>query len=114
MEMIVNQVEGGITLIILEGRMDSEGIQEIDDKFTFTTSTKPGKIIVDLSKVSFIASIGIRTLVGGARDQKNRGGKLVLLSPKAKVREVLEISGVNFVVEIIDDLDQAKSALIDE
>jgi anti-anti-sigma factor len=73
MEIAVHELEPGILGINLSGRMDVVGTQQIDLKFSVLTSTRRAQILVDLSNVTFIASIGIRTLIVSAKAQKLRG-----------------------------------------
>jgi anti-sigma regulatory factor (Ser/Thr protein kinase) len=47
-----------------------------------------------MSKVSFLASMAIRTLILGAKQQRRRGDSLVLLSPHPDAEKVLEMTGV--------------------
>ena len=93
MSIMIDRIEDGITLISLEGRLDLEGTQAIDNQFVFATSTKAKRIIVVLAQVTFITSIWIRTLLSGARGQQNRGGMFVLLNPQKLVRDVLVKTG---------------------
>ncbi|MGA8170032.1 MAG: STAS domain-containing protein, partial [Methylocystis sp.] len=55
-----------------------------------------------LSEVTFLASLGIRTLIIGAKETANVGGKLVLLNPQPNVASVLRSSNVDTVMPIID------------
>ena len=64
-----------IMKISLDGRLDIEGTQAIDMKFTALTATQKAAILVDMSKVSFLASIGMRTLLSCAKAAAARGGK---------------------------------------
>ena len=59
--------------------------------------------MVDLSQVTFIASLGIRTLVTGAKATANNGGKMVLLNPPPNVEQVLRTTHVDTVMPIIHD-----------
>lgn len=111
MELQTQQLANGITKINLAGRMDSAGAQGIDLQFTTLTATKKAAIVVDLSEVSFLASIGIRTLITNARALQRRGGKMVLLSPKPIVDEVLKAAGITSIIEILDNLQSACEAL---
>jgi anti-anti-sigma factor len=52
--------------VSLSGRFDVQGALEVDSQFTEIVKEKR-KVVVDLSQVTFIASLGIRTLVTGAR-----------------------------------------------
>jgi len=111
MKMIVEHVDDGFTKIRLDGRMDLEGTRAIDQQFAFATSTQPLRLAVDLSTVSFVASIGIRTLLTAARAQANRGGRMVLLAPTEMVRKVLLTAGIDSIVPIVEDWASAKAGL---
>lgn len=100
-----------ITRIALSGRLDIVGAREIDLQFQGLTTNRKAAIIVDLSGVDFIASIGIRTLLASARSQSNRGGKLVLLNPQPAVKGVLQTAGVSDLIPVFDDQTAAEAAL---
>jgi anti-anti-sigma factor len=111
MELAVNEFDSGILGINLSGRMDIVGTQQIDLKFTALTSTRKAQILVDLSQVTFIASIGIRTLINNAKAQKLRGGRMVLYKPNTQVEEVLRATGIDIIIPIAHDIDAARGAL---
>jgi anti-anti-sigma factor len=111
MKMTVEELDDKLTRINLDGRMDLEGTQAIDQKFAFATSTQPMRLAVDLSHVSFLASIGLRTLLTAARAQAGRGGRMVLVGPNDVVRQTLEIAGVDRIVPILKDWESARAQL---
>src|SRR5580692_5467922 len=104
MEMAVHELEPGILGINLSGRMDVVGTQQIDLKFSVLTSTRKAQILVDLSNVTFIASIGIRTLITTAKAQKARGGTMVLFKPSDQVEQVLRATGIDSIIPIAHDI----------
>jgi anti-anti-sigma factor len=110
MELASHELEPGILEISLSGRMDIIGTQQIDLKFTALTATRKVNVLVDLSKVSFMASIGIRTLIASAKAQKQRGGSMVLYKPNQQVEEVLRSSGIPALIPIAHDIDAARGA----
>ena len=65
------------------------------------------KVIVDMSGVDFIASIGVRTLVKAGRPIARRGGRMVILSPSEVVRKVLISTGIDEVMAFYDDVTTA-------
>jgi anti-sigma B factor antagonist len=111
MELAVHDLDSGILGISLSGRMDIIGTQQIDLKFTALTSTRKAQILVDLSNVTFIASIGIRTLITTAKAQKARGGTMVLFKPSDQVEQVLRATGIDSIIPIAHDIDAARGAL---
>jgi anti-sigma B factor antagonist len=110
MELAVHDLDSGILGINLTGRMDISGTQQIDLKFTALTATRRARILVDLSNVTFIASIGIRTLISSAKAQKLRGGSLVLFKPNHQVEEVLRATGIDAIIPIAHDIEAARGA----
>jgi anti-anti-sigma factor len=103
MNLDVTELENGITKITLSGRLDIEGALKIDSEFNSIVDDKK-KVVVDLSDVTFMASLGIRTLITGAKATANNGGKMVLLNPQSNVERVLRTSRVDTVIPIIQDL----------
>ncbi len=102
MEMKFVDLEAGIFKIMLSGRLDIDGALKIDEAFQSAVEGKK-HVVVDLSDVSFLASLGIRTLVVGAKRAVNNGGKLVVLTPQRNVEKVLRESNVDTIVPIIRD-----------
>ena len=102
MNLEVADLGNGITKVTLSGRLDVEGALKIDDEFNAIAERKK-KVLVDLSAVTFIASLGIRTLIMGAKATANNGGKMVLLDPQPNVEKVLRTSRVDTVIPITHD-----------
>ena len=58
MNLTVVDLENGITKITLSGRLDVEGALKIDSEFNAIAGEKK-KVLVDLSDVTFIASLAL-------------------------------------------------------
>lgn len=107
MEFAFTDTPDGIRTINLAGRLDLEGTTAIDLRFTALTATVQSLVIVDLSGVEFLASIGIATLVRSARAARLRGGNMVLLNPRANVAQVLASTRINQVLPVCHTLEEA-------
>jgi anti-anti-sigma factor len=110
MRLETEEVVPGVTKANLTGRLDIGGSHEIDLVFNAIAGAKRA-LIVDLSQVEFIASMGLRLLIVGARTVQRKGGKMVLLGPSAEVEAVLVSSGTDNVVPILRNLDEAVDAV---
>lgn len=110
MEMVVEEIDGGVTNVILRGRLDTAGADSIDIKFNAVAGAKRA-VVVDLSNVNLLTSLGIRVLLLGARAVKSKGGKLVILSPDANVRAVLTTAKTDALIPIFDDRSAAIAAV---
>jgi len=54
-----------------------------------------GRIVIDLSRLQFIDSVGLGTLIKYDREAAGTGGGLVLMDPSAQVRKVLRITALD-------------------
>ncbi len=107
-----SQVLGdNLVKIALSGRFDLQGNQAIEMKMTTLAATRKAGVVVDMSGVEFLASIGIRTLITNAKAQANRGGELVLCSLQPLVKEVLTTSGLDKIIRLFDNCEAAVAEL---
>lgn len=111
MDLTLETINDNVKKIILNGRMDFAGTQEIDMKFTGHTSSANSHVIIDLSDVEFIASIGIRTLVTNAKALKLKQKKMVLVGAKDSVAKVLETAGITALIPSFVTQDEALQEL---
>ena len=114
MELQYSELENGIRLIKLIGKLDIMGVGEIETKFAGYSGGDKARVVVDLSDVDFLASIGIRLLTLNAKSVASRGGRMVLLRPTPDVRSVLEITGIPAIIPIYDGLELAETVLLAE
>jgi anti-anti-sigma factor len=110
MKMEITVLDNGIKLVKLEGRLDLKGTNEIDDQFAFAISPGKGPTVVDMSKVDFLASIGMRMLLSAAKALARRGGKMVLLQPIPLVKDALITAGFDVLIPIYDHVEEAYAA----
>jgi anti-anti-sigma factor len=81
MQFEVSTLGTGVVLVKIEGRLDMEAALKLENPFTFKVATVKLPVVVDMSAVDFIASIGMRLLLKNAKAQQGRGGRLVLYKP---------------------------------
>lgn len=112
MEFDYSELDNGIGLIKLDGKLDIIGVGEIETKFSGYCSGEKVRMVVDLSNVDFLASIGIRLLVTTAKSIVARGGKMVLLKPTSEVFGILEVTGIPAIIPIYSQLESAETVLM--
>src|SRR5579863_3303908 len=110
MAIATEELPGGITRVILDGRLDIEGAAGVDLQMNVIGGSKKA-VLVDLQKVSFLGSMGLRALVAPARAIKSRGGKIVWFGPTEMVEKVLKTSGVDTMIPVHHELQSALAAL---
>jgi anti-anti-sigma factor len=107
---IVTSESGATARVALSGRLDIAGAEAVALPLATLAGAKQG-LIIDMSGVSFIASIGIRHLVTTAKALSRRNGRLVLLNPVTLVVEVLETSGLTDLLPIVHSESEALAAV---
>lgn len=112
MELHYQELENKIRLIKMIGKLDITGVSTIENKFTGYCAGENPRVLVDLSDIEFLASIGIRLLILNAKSIFGRGGRMVLLNPSPDVRSVLEITGIPAIIPIYDGLESAETVLL--
>jgi anti-anti-sigma factor len=107
-----SELDNGIRMIKLSGRLDMAGTNLIEKQFVESCAGDNVFVLVDLSQVNYLSSIGIPMLITSAKAVANRGGRMALLNPQTNVKLVLDITGVANMVRIYKDLETAKDRLM--
>jgi len=111
MELQYSKLDNDIRMIKLIGKLDIIGTGEIETKFAEHCAGEKVRVIVDLSEVSFLASIGIRLLMLTAKSVTKRGGKMVIVKPIPDVQHVLEVTGIPAIIPIYSSFESAETIL---
>jgi len=112
MQLEHTDMEDGVRMIRLKGRMDLEGSEAVDLKLTSLVAVKKGSVIVDLADVEFLSSIGVSVIVRVARALTSREGRLVLLGPRPNVADVLARTQIDQIIPVCGDFAAARTALL--
>lgn len=87
-------------MVRLTGEIDIAVRDEVLAKLQ--AAAKQSDIVdVDLSTVTYADSTALGLLIGLRNQLRQRGGKVRLISPTARVRKLLELAGLDRVFEII-------------
>jgi anti-anti-sigma factor len=100
MQITISDSAGPIAKISLVGKLDIAGADVIAMPLATLAGSKKA-VIVDLSGVTFLASIGIRHLVSATKTLSRKNGKLVVVNPNDLVKDVLVTSGVSDLMSIV-------------
>ena len=107
---IIEQSET-MTVVALSGELDSPGVNGVEDRFRAAICPSGRNAVVDLSGVTFLASLGMRMLIAAARTLAARGARLVMHSPQELVRESLVGAALDDFIPLADDADGARRLL---
>ena len=104
------RIVGPITVLELGEQLKAQHVSEFRD--TIQQLVEQGRIhlLLDCSRIQKVDSVGIGSLMGHWISLKKRGGKLALLNPSARLRDVLQVTGLQEVIETLDDIGKALPA----
>jgi anti-sigma B factor antagonist len=99
--------------ISLSDRLDVLGTEAIETRFAALAAAVQRRVVVDLTAVSFLASMGIRALISNAKAQQRRGGRMVLfVGNNTSVAKVLETAGIDQLIPVFTDATAAERAAL--
>ena len=104
---ITEQDQNGITVFVLEGRIDTEGSVDLDMTLQAAVSAGKYKMVLDMAQVSYISSAGLRTLADVVTKNKENGGDLKLVAVNRRVLRVLRIIGFDRFFSLHDTVEEA-------
>ncbi len=106
MQLSLEELEGEITKVILDGRMDIAGAADVDLKMNVIAGSRKF-VVIDAQKIAFLGSMGLRTIVNTVRTIKSRGGKVAMYGATQEVEKVLTVSGISTLLPILPDFQSA-------
>lgn len=113
--MSISYVDTGENLrhIMISGRLDLEGTDSVAARLLELSAAPKKGVVVDLSAIKFLASIGIRTLITTAKAVQQRGGKMVLVvNEQTTVMMSLKATGVDELIPVYRHITAAEKAAI--
>jgi anti-anti-sigma factor len=111
MDIEVDKLADNVSCIRLLGRMDSASVDGAETRFSAAVVAPGHNAVVDLSGVSFLASMGIRLFITSARALSAKGARMVLYGPNDMVRNVLEHVALDQIIPIVGSQEQAVAKL---
>ncbi len=100
-----------VVVLVISGPMDVETVPGLRDLIARLIEDGHRRLVLDVSQVDFIDSIGLGVIVGVVHRLRPHDGSLALVDPSAQVRRVLEITQLVRVVAVHESADAAVSAV---
>ena len=96
------------------GRIDhstAEALQLTLEPILVAAAGMNGALLLDLSKVGYISSVGLRVVMMAAKHLRARKARIAAAALQPIVREIFEIARFNHVVELFPSMEEALRAL---
>jgi anti-sigma B factor antagonist len=94
----------------LEGEIDLHVSPRVAASLRALSDQKPTRLVVDLSRVTYIDSSGLAALIEAMQNVEAYGGKFVLAGVQENVRPIFEIARLDQVFIMFPHVDAALAA----
>jgi anti-sigma B factor antagonist len=99
--------------IVILGRLDLPGTESVAGELEKLAAAPKKGVVVDVSSLKFLASLGIRALLKSAKAVEERGGRMVLVvGTNAQVVMSLEATGVSDLLPMFESSGEAERAAV--
>ncbi len=106
---IVHQ-DRGCAVVEASGEVDIATAAQMSEALWWALDYSP-RVVIDLTRVTFMDSGGLNVLVAGWRRAREHGGGIGLVSPAEAVRDVLQVTGLDRLFTITDSVADAITAV---
>jgi anti-sigma B factor antagonist len=100
---IQSRQQDGILVCSLSGRLDAVSANGTSSELLELIGGNVVKVLLNLEKLEYVSSLGLRVFVQAAKQLGGKGGTLKLCSATAPVRKVLEISALDTLLDLRDN-----------
>jgi anti-sigma B factor antagonist len=103
---VADDVVGGLAGVAVRGEVDLVTASELTAALEKRIRRSCGPLVVDLTAVDFLDSCGIHCLVRARALLGREDRQLAVVCPRANVRRVLELAGIDQLVALYDSRDE--------
>ena len=97
---ITTSSEDNAVVIFLDGRLDVNAAVEADRTFTEVLS-QTDSVVLDLQKLEYVASAGLRAIKKLRFNLKQKGGSLLVRNANAEVMNIFEMTGIAAILKFV-------------
>ena len=106
LELQADQIEGAL-IISVAGRIDGMNAQEFHQNLDKEIGGSDNPVVLDLEKLSYISSAGLRSILLIAKTLQGRKTKFMLCSLPGPIKEIFEIAGFDKIISVLESRSDA-------
>jgi stage II sporulation protein AA (anti-sigma F factor antagonist) len=100
-----------ISVVSPQGRLDSVTSTNFERDLLAYIESGATRVLIDFSKLDYISSAGLRSVLLAAKRIRASGGRMSLCSLNHQIAEVFDISGFSSILDIQPSYDAAVTRL---
>jgi anti-sigma B factor antagonist len=99
-----------LNVLPLIGEIDLHISPVVTESLNAMTEDKPGRIVIDLSRATYIDSAGLAALILAMQKVEAYGGRFFLTGVHETMRSIFETSRLDQIFQIFPDVESALAA----
>jgi anti-anti-sigma factor len=100
----------GVNVFDIDGKLDTQTATPALEVLLEHLASKPKRVLVSLAPLEYISSSGLRVILRVAKEVRGYGGAIRVCEAQGVVKEVLEISGFDSLLDLYGDEAQAMTS----
>ena len=94
----------GLVHLALVGELDLSTVAKVQEELRRVEASSPATVVVDLSKLTFLDSTGLRCIVTADERARAEGRRMVIVRGPDAVQRVFAITRLEERLEMVDDV----------
>ena len=102
---VSSEDRNGLVHVALAGELDLSTVAKVQEELRRVEANAPATVVVDLSKLTFLDSTGLRCIVTADERARAEGRRLAIVRGPDAVQRVFAITRLEERLEMVDDVD---------
>lgn len=102
---VTTEQHPGQTRVVLIGELDIASTQMLENELSAIEANSPGTLVLDLRRVEFIDSTGLRALIAADERARSDGRRLAVVRGPDAVERLLAVTQLDQRLDIVEDPD---------
>ncbi|HLM10549.1 MAG TPA: STAS domain-containing protein [Thermoleophilaceae bacterium] len=94
----------GLVHVALEGELDLSTVGKVQEELRRVEADRPAVVVLDLARLTFLDSTGLRCLVSADERAREAGRRVVIVRGPEPVQRVFSITRLEERLEMVDDV----------
>jgi anti-anti-sigma factor len=100
---VMTEDRDGLVHVALVGELDLSTVAKVQEELRRVEANAPATLVVDLSKLTFLDSTGLRCIVTADERAREEGRRIVIVRGPDPVQRVFAITRLDDRLEMVDD-----------
>ena len=101
---VSSEDRNGLVHVALAGELDLSTVAKVQEELRRVEANAPPTLVVDLSKLTFLDSTGLRCIVTADERARAEGRRIVIVRGPDAVQRVFTITKLDDRLEMVDDV----------